>query len=118
MGSKDDIRSRLEPRLEHGGDSTRGGAVRPFPNLRRQMTAPATFSLFVGNLPPNRGFLVAAGVQGRGGTSGGGSTAIWGWTTNETARFAGTKWHPSHGTSTRAAPDSILPRPLDLTSAY
>ncbi|MGY1901116.1 nicotinate phosphoribosyltransferase [Nocardia gipuzkoensis] len=31
--------------------------------LRRQMTAPATFSLFVRNLPPNRGFLVAAGME-------------------------------------------------------
>jgi nicotinate phosphoribosyltransferase len=30
--------------------------------LRRRMTAPATFSLFVRNLPSNRGFLVAAGV--------------------------------------------------------
>ncbi len=30
--------------------------------LRRGMTAPATFSLFVRNLPPNRGFLVAAGT--------------------------------------------------------
>jgi len=29
--------------------------------LRRQMTAQATFSLFVRHLPPNRGFLVAAG---------------------------------------------------------
>jgi nicotinate phosphoribosyltransferase len=27
------------------------------------MTADATFSLFVRNLPPNRGFLVAAGVK-------------------------------------------------------
>jgi len=32
--------------------------------LRRGMTAPATFSLFVRNLPPSRGFLVAAGTQG------------------------------------------------------
>ena len=31
--------------------------------LRRDMSAPATFSLFVRNLPPTRGFLVAAGVQ-------------------------------------------------------
>ncbi|HEY3195919.1 MAG TPA: nicotinate phosphoribosyltransferase [Candidatus Dormibacteraeota bacterium] len=31
--------------------------------LRRGMTAPATFSLFVRSLPPNRGFLVAAGIQ-------------------------------------------------------
>jgi nicotinate phosphoribosyltransferase len=31
--------------------------------LRRGMTAPATFSLFVRNLPSNRGFLVAAGVE-------------------------------------------------------
>ena len=31
--------------------------------LRRSMTAPATFSLFVRNLPPTRGFLVAAGVR-------------------------------------------------------
>jgi nicotinate phosphoribosyltransferase len=30
--------------------------------LRRGMTAPATFSLFVRELPPNRGFLVAAGL--------------------------------------------------------
>ncbi len=30
--------------------------------LRRQMTAPATFSLFVRDLPPQRGFLVAAGL--------------------------------------------------------
>lgn len=31
--------------------------------LRRDMTAPATFSLFVRNLPPNRGFLIAAGLE-------------------------------------------------------
>ena len=31
--------------------------------LRRGMSAPATFSLFVRRLPPNRGFLVAAGLQ-------------------------------------------------------
>ncbi len=31
--------------------------------LRRGMTGPATFSLFVRNLPPNRGFLVAAGLD-------------------------------------------------------
>lgn len=31
--------------------------------LRRDMTAPATFSLFVRRLPPGRGFLVAAGVE-------------------------------------------------------
>ena len=31
--------------------------------LRRQMTAPATFSLFVRRLPPERGFLVAAGIE-------------------------------------------------------
>ena len=31
--------------------------------LRRGMTAPATFSLFVRNLPASRGFLVAAGVD-------------------------------------------------------
>jgi nicotinate phosphoribosyltransferase len=31
--------------------------------LRRNMTAPATFSLYVRNLPPNRGFLVAAGQE-------------------------------------------------------
>src|SRR6266568_6026186 len=31
--------------------------------LRRGMTAPATFSLFVRSLPPNRGFLVAAGIE-------------------------------------------------------
>ena len=31
--------------------------------LRRGMTAPATFSLFVRHLPPQRGFLVAAGLQ-------------------------------------------------------
>jgi nicotinate phosphoribosyltransferase len=31
--------------------------------LRRDMTAPATFSLYVRNLPPNRGFLVAAGLE-------------------------------------------------------
>src|SRR5215218_5586008 len=30
--------------------------------LRREMTAPATFSLFVRQLPPDRGFLVAAGL--------------------------------------------------------
>jgi nicotinate phosphoribosyltransferase len=31
--------------------------------LRRDMTDPATFSLYVRNLPPNRGFLVAAGLE-------------------------------------------------------
>jgi len=31
--------------------------------LRRGMDEPATFSLFVRNLPPNRGFLVAAGLE-------------------------------------------------------
>jgi nicotinate phosphoribosyltransferase len=31
--------------------------------LRHDMRAPATFSLFVRNLPPNRGFLVAAGAE-------------------------------------------------------
>jgi nicotinate phosphoribosyltransferase len=31
--------------------------------LRRDMTAPATFSLYIRNLPPNRGFLVAAGLE-------------------------------------------------------
>jgi nicotinate phosphoribosyltransferase len=31
--------------------------------LRREMTAPATFSLYVRELPPNRGFLVAAGID-------------------------------------------------------
>ena len=31
--------------------------------LRRDMTGPATFSLFVRNLPPHRGFLVAAGLE-------------------------------------------------------
>jgi nicotinate phosphoribosyltransferase len=31
--------------------------------LRRGMTAPATFSLFVRRLPPTRGFLVAAGLE-------------------------------------------------------
>ncbi|MGN6576548.1 MAG: nicotinate phosphoribosyltransferase [Nocardioides sp.] len=31
--------------------------------LRREMTAPATFSLFVRKLPPDRGFLVAAGLE-------------------------------------------------------
>jgi len=31
--------------------------------LRHGMRAPATFSLFVRNLPPNRGFLVAAGAE-------------------------------------------------------
>jgi nicotinate phosphoribosyltransferase len=31
--------------------------------LRHGMLAPATFSLFVRNLPPSRGFLVAAGVE-------------------------------------------------------
>jgi nicotinate phosphoribosyltransferase len=31
--------------------------------LRRGMTAPATFSLFVRELPPNRGFLIAAGLE-------------------------------------------------------
>jgi nicotinate phosphoribosyltransferase len=30
--------------------------------LRRDMIAPATFSLYVRNLPPNRGFLVAGGL--------------------------------------------------------
>ena len=31
--------------------------------LREQMTAPATFGLFVRHLPPGRGFLVAAGLE-------------------------------------------------------
>ena len=31
---------------------------------RRGMDAPATFSLFVRDLPPERGFLVAAGLEG------------------------------------------------------
>ena len=31
--------------------------------LRRDMTGPATFSLYVRNLPPHRGFLVAAGLE-------------------------------------------------------
>jgi nicotinate phosphoribosyltransferase len=31
--------------------------------LRRDMTAPATFSLFVRSLPPERGFLVASGLE-------------------------------------------------------
>jgi nicotinate phosphoribosyltransferase len=31
--------------------------------LRRDMTGPATFSLFVRNLPPLRGFLVSAGLE-------------------------------------------------------
>ena len=31
--------------------------------LRRAMTGPATFSLFVRRLPPDRGFLVAAGLE-------------------------------------------------------
>jgi nicotinate phosphoribosyltransferase len=31
--------------------------------LRRDMLAPATFSLFVRHLPPTRGFLVAVGVD-------------------------------------------------------
>jgi len=31
--------------------------------LRRGMLAPATFSLFVRQLPPGRGFLVAAGLE-------------------------------------------------------
>jgi nicotinate phosphoribosyltransferase len=31
--------------------------------LRREMTGPATFSLFVRKLPPDRGFLVAAGLE-------------------------------------------------------
>lgn len=31
--------------------------------LRREMRAPATFSLFVRQLPPERGFLVAAGLE-------------------------------------------------------
>jgi nicotinate phosphoribosyltransferase len=31
--------------------------------LRRDMTGPATFSLYVRNLPPSRGFLVAAGLE-------------------------------------------------------
>jgi nicotinate phosphoribosyltransferase len=31
--------------------------------LRRGMSEPATFSLFVRDLPPRRGFLVAAGLQ-------------------------------------------------------
>ncbi len=30
--------------------------------LRREMTAPATFSLFARKLPPDRGFLAAAGL--------------------------------------------------------
>jgi nicotinate phosphoribosyltransferase len=31
--------------------------------LRRAMVGPATFSLFVRRLPPDRGFLVAAGIE-------------------------------------------------------
>src|SRR6266496_3643232 len=31
--------------------------------LRREMVGPATFSLFVRNLPPGRGFLVASGLE-------------------------------------------------------
>ncbi|HTU39510.1 MAG TPA: nicotinate phosphoribosyltransferase [Acidimicrobiales bacterium] len=31
--------------------------------IRRRMTAPATFSLYVRQLPPNRGFLVVAGLE-------------------------------------------------------
>ena len=31
--------------------------------LRRGMTGPATFSLYIRNLPPERGFLVAAGLE-------------------------------------------------------
>ena len=31
--------------------------------LRRGMTGPATFSLFVRRLPPDRGFLSAAGLE-------------------------------------------------------
>jgi nicotinate phosphoribosyltransferase len=31
--------------------------------LRRGMTGPATFSLFVRDLPPDRGFLIAAGLE-------------------------------------------------------
>ncbi|HEX4245340.1 MAG TPA: hypothetical protein VHY77_07230, partial [Acidimicrobiales bacterium] len=31
--------------------------------MRRDMTGEATFSLFVRDLPPNRGFLVAAGID-------------------------------------------------------
>ena len=31
--------------------------------VREGMTAPATFSLFVRNLPPDRGFLVASGIE-------------------------------------------------------
>ena len=31
--------------------------------LRRGMTAPATFSVFARNRPPDRGFLVAAGLE-------------------------------------------------------
>ena len=31
--------------------------------LRRGMVEPATFSLFVRDLPPSRGFLVAAGLE-------------------------------------------------------
>jgi nicotinate phosphoribosyltransferase len=31
--------------------------------LRREMTGPATFSLYVRNLPPSRGFMVAAGLE-------------------------------------------------------
>ncbi|MER5601318.1 nicotinate phosphoribosyltransferase [Streptomyces sp. NPDC002265] len=31
--------------------------------LREEMTAPATFSLFVRDLPPGRGFLIAAGLE-------------------------------------------------------
>jgi nicotinic acid phosphoribosyltransferase len=31
--------------------------------LRRGMTGPATFSLFVRDLPPDRGFVIAAGLE-------------------------------------------------------
>jgi nicotinic acid phosphoribosyltransferase len=34
-------------------------ATMALPYMREGMTAPATFSLFVRNLPPDRGFLVA-----------------------------------------------------------
>jgi len=39
-----------------------GGAA-PASYLRHDMVAPATFGLFVRNLPPSRGFLVAAGAE-------------------------------------------------------
>lgn len=39
------------------------GVTMAMSSLREGMTAPATFSLFVRELPPDRGFLVAAGLE-------------------------------------------------------